>query len=448
VNFLESVGLSYWKGDDPVKKPSKQTLLALLAVLFIFSILHSVSADEIARPAEVKSKRQVVYDSETYGKLKEMWKKYYDEYPSEYAYANWMYAARYAEDPGYSKLLDQGLKKYPANPTLLYLKGIEHLGKHGDEESRRYLERAAALDNDYVDPWFPLVTFYMDMGDEERLNLALRRLLESGIITDEVMDYNYNMLVSLDDNAILITNGDNDTYPGWILTRVLGERPDVAIVNRSLLNTDWYPMCVIEHGLPRFIDKAELTALRSSILSKAKNTAASPGGAFGDTLVLRIIESAERSRRPVYLAKTVYVSEMLESVVANGRDLGLVVLVTPPQVPLGDQLRQVYGSWIKSFRTGGLESWRLRQAPATDAGRMIMANYAAALTGDLRALKEYAPDLRLELFRWYTRYVEGVLSDDMRSKAAMAWCCSASDIRDIDAWSKQQGIKCEEPARP
>jgi hypothetical protein len=71
---------------------------------------------------EVKSKRQVVYDSETYGKLKEMWKRYYDEYPSEYAYANWMYAARYAGDPGYSELLDRWLKKYPANPTLLYLK--------------------------------------------------------------------------------------------------------------------------------------------------------------------------------------------------------------------------------------------------------------------------------------------------------------------------------------
>ncbi|HVP57263.1 MAG TPA: hypothetical protein VMU02_04150 [bacterium] len=396
----------------------------------------------------MKSKRQVIYDSETYGKLKDMWKKYYDEYPSEYAYANWMYAARYAEDRDYSKLLDRGLKKYPANPTLLYLRGIEHLGMHGDAESRGYLERAVALDENYVDPWFPLVTFYMDMGDEERVNLALRRILESGIITDEVMDYNYNVLLSLDDNAILITNGDNDTYPGWILTRVLGVRPDVAIVNRSLLNTEWYPPYVIEHSVPRFIGREELTSLRNSLLSKSKGAAPSPGGLFGDTLVVRIIESAERSGRPVYLAKTVYVSEMLRGVFANGRDLGLVTLVTPSQAPFADQLHQVYGKWLSSFRTGGLESWRLKEAPATDAGKVMMCNYAAGLTENLKALKQYAPDLRAELFRWYTQYIEGVLSDDMRSKEAMAWCCSASDVKEIDAWSKRQGIKCEEPVKP
>lgn len=429
-------------------RPSKRILLSLLAILFIFSVSRAASADEIARPTEVKSKRQVVYDGETYGKLKEMWKRYCAEYPSEYAYANWMYAARYAEDPDYSKLLDRGLKKYPANPTLVYLKGIEHLGKHGDAESRGYLERAVALDDNYVDPWFPLVTFYMDAGDEERLNLALRRILESGIIADEVMDYNYNVLASLDDNAILITNGDNDTYPGWILTRVLGERPDVAIVNRSLLNTEWYPLYVIEQGLPRFIDREELASLRSSLLSGAKDKAASPGGLFGDTLVIRIVESAKRSGQPVYVAKTIYMSEMLEGLVANGRDLGLVALVTPSQVPLGDQMRQVYGRWTTLFRTGGLESWRLRQAPETDAGRMMMANYAAGLTENLRGITEYAPGLRSDLFRWYTKYVEGVLSDDMRSKAAMAWCSWASDVKEIDTWSKKQGIKCEEPMKP
>jgi hypothetical protein len=424
------------------------TLLAAFLMCLVVPLLQAASADEIARPIEIKSKRQVVYDIETYAKLKEMWKRYYDAYPSECAYANWMYAARYAEDPDYSKLLDRGLKKYPANPTLLYLKGIEHLGMHADAKSREYLERAVALDENYVDPWFPLVTFYMDAGDEERLNLALRRILQSGVITDEVMDYNYNVLLSLDDNAILLTNGDNDTYPGWILTRVVDVRPDVAIVNRSLLNTDWYPLYVIGQGLPRFTDRTELTALRSSILGKDGSAMASAGGPFGDTLIVRIIEAAKRSGRPVYLAKTLYMSKTLEGIIGNGRDLGLVTLVTPSGVSLAEHLRQVYGKWLDSFRTGGLQSWRLKEAPATDAGKMLMCNYAAGLTGTLEPLKELAPDLRPGLFRWYKRYVEGVLSDDSRSEAATAWCCLASDVMEIDAWCKDQGIKCEESMKP
>src|SRR5678816_1180209 len=74
----------------------------------------------------------------------------------------------------------------------------------------------------------PVLMGQQEWDDHDRSKKQMAR--------DIAKDY----LESCAPNAILFTFGDNDTYPLWYAQEVEGVRPDIRVINTSLLGTDWY----------------------------------------------------------------------------------------------------------------------------------------------------------------------------------------------------------------
>lgn len=288
------------------------TLLGLLLAVLLWPGFGGARGE--GRPQEIRSWRHEMFPTQEYARLAREWEAYVQRHPGDArAWVNWADALRYAGQSGeaaakYAKAYavdstDAVVIEAYASLLACYATGSPY-GPDGPDwrSGHRLLLKAAGIDPSFPETYYTLWMTALRKGDEALADDCLRKIAQSGDLPRALLDYGANMVRGAPENAIVFTNGDNDTYPPLAFQTVARQRCDVAIVNLSLLNTPSYIRYWRDRGLPIDLDDDGIARL-----APFRDPARGELVLIADQIQLRLFDNLRRKGwpRPLFYATTV-----------------------------------------------------------------------------------------------------------------------------------------------
>ncbi len=166
-----------------------------------------------------------------------------------------------------------------------------------------------------------------------------------------------DMLLSLEPNAILVTNGDNDSFPLWYAQAVEKLRPDVTVALSPYLGMDWYARQLNRRSPLWTLSDEALDSVPSHRIFEQPQRfvhgaidATIPAGVMtrDQELVLRAIRDSFPSR-PVYFSAGQYHAAI--GLAPYVKRVGLVSQLMPHALKESPDTMRIGGEWIDVDRT-------------------------------------------------------------------------------------------------
>ncbi len=133
-----------------------------------------------------------------------------------------------------ASIISQAQKYIPNTFEIYYLNG---LNSEGDETLEAF-QKAYAVDPNRTEVYGWLLVRYAFEFQEQKLAELAAKMLEHNSYSNANLYWNYNALQSVEKNAVILSNGDMDGIPKWVLQYGKNIRPDVLVVNKWMLSGD------------------------------------------------------------------------------------------------------------------------------------------------------------------------------------------------------------------
>lgn len=107
-------------------------------------------------------------------------------------------------------------------------------------EDFHHLEKAYSINPNFYSINEEMVCYYETQYNFAKRKEYSKKWFQLNELSSGLLAYSYNVLMTIKQNGAIITFGDNDTFPIWMLQDALGIREDVTVLNVSLLSTPEY----------------------------------------------------------------------------------------------------------------------------------------------------------------------------------------------------------------
>ena len=145
--------------------------------------------------------------------------------------------------------MDQAVDYFEVtSPNSFEFHYFKYVSGNYDVSLVKHLEEAEAIRPDNADVQVQMAAYNMIKRNKDSAIGYLDKLKAAGRLTENILHYAEDILLSVPKNGVLITHGFDDSYATWYKQKTSDIRKDVTIISLDFMQSDHYRALLKEDG--------------------------------------------------------------------------------------------------------------------------------------------------------------------------------------------------------